>query len=485
MKRLIACLLALLMLLSLTACGETPESSPTTDTTAAPTDGESAPDTEPFPDVAKQDYDGETFRMVGTFEAGTWVFGDEESYNNKGNKQVLNDVLYEMNTMVEEHLGITIEYEYVEHVPGSSVIVNKVHPTILSGDDAYQLCVLDSYRNVSPFVIQDCAMDLYELEGLDFDRAYWNREVIESLEIEDHAYIALGDLCNYTVYPFYVNKDLLATVGRQMPYDKVRNGTWTFDELFTITADLYADNGDGKINNQDTFGFAATWNVGANCFLQASDIYVVTRHDDGSYDMTLYNDRFVDLFNKLLNWTKEDSVYIWEWGKREDTGVITNFLDGHIYFTQEALGTTYLEAEFAVGILPLPKFNTAQKEYAHCSWGNNLGVPRTVKNTTMVAQAMELMSYYSMTMVRTKYYDEVLQLRVSDAPDDREMVELICDTVVFDPGIAYSQNSSELFNLCYILESNILSGNTNISSYYTRNERAAERYLSKKVYKLE
>ena len=90
-----------------------------------------------------------------------------------------------------------------------------------------------------------------------------------------------------------------------------------------------------------------------------------------------------------------------------------------------------------------------------------------------------------MTMVRTKYYDEVLQLRVSDAPDDREMVELICDTVVFDPGIAYSQNSSELFNLCYILESNILSGNTNISSYYTRNERAAERYLSKKVYKLE
>ena len=73
---------------------------------------------------------------------------------------------------------------------------------------------------------------------------------------------------------------------------------------------------------------------------------------------------------------------------------------------------------------------------------------------------------------------------MSDAPDDREMVELICNTIVFDPGIAYAQGSTELFNLCYILTDAILKDNINLSSYYTRNQKAATRYLDKTIYKL-
>ena len=46
-----------------------------------------------------------------------------------------------------------------------------------------------------------------------------------------------------------------------------------------------------------------------------------------------------------------------------------------------------------------------------------------------------------------KYYDEVLQLRVSEAPDDRDMVERIYKTAVFDPGFTYCDGSDQLRDL--------------------------------------
>ena len=482
--RMLSLLLACLTLLSLVACSVTPETTLDTtasdETTAAETEGEEIP----FPDVAKQDYKGEALRIISINTAGTWVYGDPETYGKgSGSDQVINDVLYEMNTLVEDHLGISIEYEYVQHVTGGKVIFDKVNPTILSGDDAYQLCILPAYRNVAAFVTENCCLDFYELEDVDLDQPYWNREVIESLEIDDHAYIISGDICKYQAWPIYANKDKLKEVGREVPYDKVRNGTWTMDEFVALTADLYADNGDGKVDNQDTFGFAGLWDVGANCFTQAVDVQIVTRHEDGAFEMTLYNDRFVNFYSKLLNWSKDDGVWLWQYNDRNKENVFVNFLDQTAYFTQDSLGTQYLEAEFSVGILPLPKYDVAQEEYAHCNWGDNLCVPQTVKNTAMVGQALELMGYYSRTMVMPKYYDDVLQLRVSDAPDDREMVELVFNTMVFDPGIAYCDGDSSLFNLVYLPSNCVLEKMESISSYYTRNERSAKKFLENKIYK--
>ena len=472
-KRILAILLAALMLLPLAACGETAETPSVTTDGATGTDTEAV--TEFFPNLEKQDYKGETFQMIGIRDAGVWVYGEDHT---AANVNVLNDTLFEMNTTVEDHLGINIEYEYVQHVTGQSVIFNQVKPSIMAGDDAYQLCILPSYRNVASFVTQDCVMDLYDLNDyIDLDQPYWNKEVIESLMIGDHAYIATGDICYYTVHPIYCNKDLLKEVGREVPYDQVRNGTWTLDGYLALTADLYADNGDGTVNNQDTFGFAALCDTNINSFMQASDIYVVTRYDDGSFEFSMYGEKLLSLYEKLFNWSKNQSTYIWGWGDRENPDVIVDFLDGRTYFTQDELGTKYLTATFDVGILPLPKYDTAQKEYAHVNWGDNIAVPNSVKNTKLV-----LLSYYSRTVVRPKFYDDVLELRVSNAPDDREMVETIFNTVVFDPGIAYCDGSAQLFALVYLPKECLLAGQENIASYYQKNERAASRFLERNIY---
>ena len=103
----------------------------------------------------------------------------------------------------------------------------------------------------------------------------------------------------------------------------------------------------------------------------------------------------------------------------------------------------------------------------------------------MVGQALELMGYYSKTLVQQKYYDEVLQLRVSEAPDDRDMVELIYNTVVFDPGIAFCDGNTQLWNLVYLPCFAILQNSKSASSFYRANSRGAQKWLDNLFTKVE
>ena len=133
----------------------------------------------------------------------------------------------------------------------------------------------------------------------------------------------------------------------------------------------------------------------------------------------------------------------------------------------------------------MPKYDENQAEYRHVNWGNNIVIPGTVENKEMVGEVLELMGYYSKTLVQEKYYDEVLQLRVSEAPDDRDMVELIYNTVVFDPGIAFCDGNNELWNLVYLPCFAIINNNKSISSYYKSNSRSAQRWLDTLFSKVE
>lgn len=180
------------------------------------------------------------------------------------------------------------------------------------------------------------------------------------------------------------------------------------------------------------------------------------------------------MYDKLYRWSQDASVNLWNVHGPLFT---SDFKESQTYMMTADLGTTYLDTDFAVGILPLPKYDVQQENYAHVNWGNNLLVPNTVRDYDMVGEVIELMSFYSGTLVLNKYYDEVLQLRVSEAPDDRDMVELVYDTIVFDPGIAFCDGNDPLWNLVYITCFCIRENNANIASYYQSNYRSANKWL--------
>ena len=470
-KRILAALLASLTLLSATACSTGDNG---TDNGTNPTPNDTAAETEDplFPEIEKQNYEGATFQMIGWTSHGDWYFAEEYSNSEKGNT-ILNNTIYEMNTLVEEHLNVQMAYQTVEVVNGHEIF-NTVNPTIMSGDDTYQLCTLHAYYDYVSFITKNCAMDFNELQAIDLDKPYWNDEVMDMLSINGKRFIGLGDLCWYSFYIIYCNKDMLKDINVKVPYDQVRNGEWTLDLFTSMTTGLYVDTGDGVRNENDIYGFASCWDGEGNAFMQASDIYVAKKNTDGQFELTLYSERLVDMYDKLYAWSKDEGVLPWNFHSPAFT---VPFKNNQSYFTCSGLGTQYLDAEFEVGILPLPKYDVAQENYQHVNWGNNIIVPNTVQNKDMVGQVLELMGYYSRTLVLEKYYDEVLQLRVSEAPDDRDMVELIYNTVVYDPGIAFCDGSDQLFNLVYTTCFGIRHDNPNITSYYQKNYRAAEKWL--------
>ncbi len=483
MKKWLAGILACLMLLSAStvSCANNTENPQSTDIAA--TGAETEAETTFFPAVDKKDYEGAEFRMIGFQEPGSWYYAeslfDTSSSGNAGSLQILNDVIYEMNTRIEEHLGVNMAYTQVTDVRTGGELFDTVRPTIQSGDDVYQLCLLHPYYSYNSFISSGYAMDFYELNGtIDLDQSYWNREVMESLEINDHAYIGLGDLCSYTINMLYANKDLLTDAGREMPYAKVRNGEWTLDEFTTLCAGLYVDDGDGLRNNKDTYGFACMWDANGSTFMQASDIYVATRNEDG-FELTIYSDRLIDMYDKLYTWSEDESTYLWDYANSYNPDKMLDFHENRSYITLNSLGTPFLDCDFEVGILPMPKYDKAQKEYAHCNWGNNMILPTTIENKQMVGEVLELMSFYSSTLVQETYFDNVLQLRASESPDDRDMVVLIYNTVVFDPGIAYCDGYSQLYNLVYLPCFGIREGRESVASYYETNKKGAEAALKK------
>ena len=343
-----------------------------------------------------------------------------------------------------------------------------------------------AYFEVAPYISRNFVIDMNELDALDFSQFYWNGDTIEELSINDHVYVAVGDICQSEIHMIYTNKDLMATANIKMPYDQVRNGEWTFDALTAMTANLYVDDGDGQQNNKDIYGFAGSWADWGAVLPQAADTFVASKKSDGGFDLTLYSDRTAEFYEKVFAWTQDESVRIWFYGAPEGDSV--DFTSNQVYLHGSTLGTKYLSVDFKLGILPMPKYDVAQENYSHVNWGDEILVPTTVKNRDMVGQVLELMSFYSGTMVREKYYDEVLQLRVSEAPDDRDMVELIYNTIVYDPGMVYAHaggsETGSIYPLIYTFYFCIQDKKPNITSYYQSYAKPAQKQIDTLIKKV-
>ena len=154
MKKLICVLLSLLMILPLAACSNSDNDVNSAVASAAgdATANESSSG-EPLPAVGKKDYQKSVFRMVGFNKPGSWYYAKELEQN------TLNDAVYEMNQVVENQLNVQLEYDYISDVSTGGEIFGKVSPYIMTGDDAYQLCILHPYYSYNSFITQNYAFD--------------------------------------------------------------------------------------------------------------------------------------------------------------------------------------------------------------------------------------------------------------------------------------------------------------------------------------
>ena len=474
--KVLALLLAALMILPmLAACGDTGE---TTDTTAG---AETEATTEKQPAVAKKDYD-EEFTVIycaDTFNKG--YFFIEEEDRQAGND--MDDKVYERMLKVEEYLGVDIIAENGGNFQEYTIPLKNA---ISAGDDSYQMVMTHVYMEVANLITSNYFRDFQDFESLQLEEDYWNYGLMDDLSINDKMYCGYNDFCLANCYLIGFNKDMVkeyaSTIGDL--YQQVRNKEWTIEKLVEYTSLVSRDNGDGKWDDQDTYGFACYAWVPLVSFQHAADIPIVKEGADGEFyvsPMVDNPDKIVALDELIYNFMNAESTYTWV-PNSDFQGPTTqlHLKSGRVMFeivNNYSLVSTK-EEDVKVGVLPYPKWDKAQAEYKTLSWNGVLGIPTTVKNDDMVGDVIEMLAWYS-DPVCTAFYETLLGSKVADAPEDVEMLNIVWAGQVSDMGLVFSSSSGQMDCLLYALAHHVSANKPAYATYYKQNQRTAERLLNK------
>ena len=423
------------------------------------------------PEFESTDYNGEEFHIL----APTWGLYQLYFFADEQTGEPMNDAIYERKMRVEDYLGVNITYD--NDSTAIYEIMGKVQTSVMAGDDAYQLVLTHCIHGVSSMVTSGLLYDWNDLVYCNLDKSYWNQNCNESLSINGHQYYAVSDFMLPDPNCILFSKDMVESHSLENPYELVRNGGWTLDKFIEMSSKVTVDlDGNSVYDFNDQYGLGSPNDWYWNSFLYSSNIYLVSKDKDGSFELAINNNRTVDLIEKLdrfVNGANDTYIYSHTLGEDERLKISS----GRILFQIEAVQRLNLlrDSEVEFGILPYPKYDEAQDDYYSNDWSGLMCVPKTVSNPDMVGQVCELLALYSGETTIPAYFDLMLGEKLSRDDDSKEMLNIIFDNIVFDPGLNYFGFSTNTMKLFYTIPNLVLKqGSSTFASWYAQYGSGAE-----------
>ena len=489
--RMLSLLLAALMLLScLVACGDqTDEPGKESGNTTASNEDTADEVQAALDELGEIDWGGDDFTVlyVDTFKGE--VYAENGTVDKEGGaSQVINDAVYERNSLFEDRCNLVFKtIEKDASAVNSSVQNEASAPT---GD--FQM--IDArLGETSTLATSGYLYDFYEL-GVDLDHEWWDSGTAEFV-LAGGVYFMSGSL-NYAddgvTYVLIFNKDMQKTYSNTVPdpYKTARDGEWTLDYFNTVIQGVSADNGDGKWNELDTYGFINTWEYG-NTFFIGSDLrYINNTNSDGEITLFLADKAQMEKALNVLELSQaiyhnNNASYMSPPGS-EGLGQ-TAFKENRGLFYGEVVNhltplTREMETEF--GILPVPKYDKAQEFYrtwTHAS-GSTFSITAAIpadKAETMgqIVQAYAILSHQ---YLKPAYYDIMLTSRNVHDAESADMMDLMFANRVYE--MSFYFNSFGFFELF----KTATNDNTDkFSSQYAAQAKSFDRKLATVLRKLE
>ncbi len=127
-------------------------------------------------------------------------------------------------------------------------------------------------KDLGKFAAQGILLRTSTLVGADFSKPWYDSAMMEQAAYSSESYGIYGDfnrdIASY--YCLYVNRDLLGSAGLSMPYDKVKNGSWTWDELIAMLRANAEINGMAALSSSNMGLLTkAVYKSGGNNFVNA------------------------------------------------------------------------------------------------------------------------------------------------------------------------------------------------------------------------
>ena len=426
--------------------------------------------------IEKCDYGNEAFNILAPddnivmLDRYTFALDDSQEYLS----DPMNKAMYDREVMVEEYLGIEINYLH----QGTYTAVHKsVNQMVMSGDDSYQLVLPHCIGAVNAMFSDQLLYDFYDFEYVNLEADWWNHAAVESLSTGDHLFYAVSDMMLPDPNCVLVNLDLIGLYELEDPYDIVRDGKWTLDKMMEMMGKVTLENGDNVWDINDQYGLGTPDNWYLNSFFYSSGITLTDKNEDGLFYLALDNERTYTLMEKLDELLNGGDTFVYNWNNNNIDETTLDISKGRVLFNIATVRRLYTMRDTKVnyGILPFPKLDESQENYSNNSWASLMCVPKTVRNPEMIGKAMELLAYYSESTAIPAYFDIMLGAKLSRDEDSVEMLNIIFDSIIYDAGFNFLGFSPNTTNLFFTPHNHIVkSGQNNFASWLNRYKQGSQ-----------
>lgn len=374
----------------------------------------------------------------------------------------LSEAIFDRQEQVRESLGV----EIVGSVPGDHWAYSQKFKTeVKNKTGAVDTLISSVAMDISGLISTNSLKDLADMPRIDLDKEYWNTDFMDSLSVNGKYYLGYSDFNVLGTYVVTFNKDLMEKYQDQLEksvYQMVRDREWTIGAMIDLAKLAYVE-GDSVETTQ--YGFAGNQHDAWVGFMHASDLTLVERDDEGYYQLSFMNDdnrtRMDTLVNSLTEFAAAEYTSIEYMTKDPPKAPITSGKT-LMQLTHTHQLPEYLDGDLNFGILPYPMFDVNQHEYHSLQWGGYICIPSYLRNDKMVGDVIEALSLHS-GEVRAEFYDEMLGEQSETNITDREMLNLIYDSICTDFGLAFS---NEAQGLPYFLPV-VTSRMETLAGYYT------------------
>ena len=412
-------MLAILMLLPLiVACGDD-------DSTDTGMNTLSEEEKEFLDDLGEYDFDGEDFNVLSVTSAeDTYTKFDVESYDEASNVDM---AVYTRNRILEARFNIAFVAEDDNYTNCYKTLQKEVE----AGDYVHDLVMLINRDAYSAF-INGQIIPAAEIPHLDLSKEYYLQDVNKMCSVDGYNIFAYSEESLYTFQRASVmayNTSMVKDLGLEDPRTHVNNGTWTLETMFDYMKKAQTVDAFGKTEVYGAYGhysylYAAFW--------FGSGETLLSRTKSG-YKFTMgTNETLIDVTDQIV-----DGI---------EAGLIAHCSSNTVSAEQFAAEKTLLHSTvigrltllkdidtFDFGVVPYPKYDTDQNEYASRivdAWLHV--VPLSCGDLDRAGVILEALAGASLQHVFPAYYDEMIKYRILRDPADIDMLEIVRKTRVFD-----------------------------------------------------
>ena len=461
-KKILAAVLALLMLVSLVACAVPNEPDP-----PATTESKQQPGTEPGTQTTEldtthpqsglpaKDYGGQDFRILGRADQqpATWgrvrdiVYDSETATTNS-----INEAVRDRNQYIEDLYKVNIKGIFVDKETRTSITKSKE-----AGRDDYDI-VEDSFAIYAQLIDDGLLEDLNKISPyLDLSQSYWNQNCRKEMSIAGALYFCPGDIMTSdkeACWAMTFNRDIVNNDNAlEDPYALVDGKKWTYDKMYEMASHV-SNSSDYAADDYFNITWGCVSGSSNNYFLwQGSGSRVIVKDavtdipelaplTEGGYDAMMrvakiQYDSAVTLLSDNIKGIKD--VYF--------DGTIKIFQTGHALFNIGSLTMVewMREHDTDFGVLPLPKTSEEQENYytsMSSTYAYSVAVPTSNQNHEFTAIITQALACESTPTLLEAYYDKTLVHKGLRRPEDVRMLDLLFASRLYDLSEVFNWASS-------------------------------------------